>query len=221
MKSIVLISVLIGLLFLFILWRVFSVIRKKVLKKSVSLKKQGVIVGVSIIILLSLIVYDAFLVANAAYDNKDEILNFGQKTVSESVTYGTTAVFEGIGGTMEHFQEKWDKEYQKKLDQLDITVYAFRQYSINESTDEVELTLIVNNSNPVSNKIDIDQLFQQNSLLIGDTAEVYYPLTPASDYTTYVLPQGKSRMHLMSSVPSSSRLESVRFMNRKIRLSKD
>lgn len=154
-----------------------------------------IILGLGIAISGVFCVYS--LVAYLA-DNKDKIADLGQEVISKSVEYTSTAVFEGLGKTIDHFEEKWKDEYLNALDQIELEVVGVEYSEIDSLSQMLILEIEFQNPSDQSTEIHLSTLENKEYLLVGDSATILYPLTFREG--TGKLVKGKSRHYMQATV---------------------
>lgn len=177
------------------------------------MKKDLLTIALLIFFSGALAVYDIYLGASLVVENKDEILGYGQKAVSNTVAYGTTAVFEGFGKSFDHFEEKWDADYVRQLRNVDLEVKAMRKDSVDEVNDKVTVDLVFNNRNSGDDRLSLSHISELNYILIGDTSELYYPVVLPANHNTRYLPAGKSAVTFEGIVPKDLEIKYVRLLD--------
>ena len=113
-------------------------------------------------------------VIDAGKNGVDTVLDAGQEAISGTIKYFGVAVFEGVGKTYEHFEEKWDKERIEKFHDLQIKILSSKK-KIQNGKASLHLTLEVTNTSKES--IDFRELVTHQLLLLKSQNEAYCPVT--------------------------------------------
>ena len=213
MIQIILISVLTGTIGIILIWRIYKTVSKKLKKETVDIKSSILSIGSLGLILGGLILYNIYLISSKIIDNKDELLGYGQKAISSTVNYGATAVFEGLGNTIDHFEDKWDSKYSEQLKNVDIEIKSVARKSINENSDTLIAEIIFNNRNTDKEKLNISHISDNNFMLVGDIDSTYYPLRIRNYQYNNYLPSGKTVLTVEGVVPKNLNIKYFRLLD--------
>jgi len=214
MSQIIILSLLIGIVGILLFYLIVRLIYKKLKGEEIKLKTNLLYIGLCVLMLGGLIVTNLYLVTSKVIEKKDEIVDMGQEVLSNTVEFGATAVFEGMGKTMDHFKEKWKNEDDMLSKDIEITITETHRKKIDEQSDSLSIVLILNNQSLDNASISLRQVAKY--LLIGDQDSLLYPLTCAENCTSLpigntILPSGKTRHTFHSIIPHTFDLRFIRF----------
>jgi hypothetical protein len=213
MIQIILIFILTGVIGILLIWRVYKIISKKLKKETVDLKSNLIFVSLLVLILGGLILFNIYLISSKIIENKDQILGYGQKAISSTVDYGATAVFEGLGSTIDHFDTKWDASYSVQLKKVDIKIKSLTRKSINETSDSLKVNVLFNNRNIDGEKLNLSHISDKNYLLVGGKDSIYYPIKIRNNQYNNYLPLGKTVLMVEGIVPKDLDIKYIRLLN--------
>jgi len=216
MLSIILVSILIPVLIFFSIILIIRAIRKKV--KGERITNFPILIALPFIVVF-LGVYDGFLILSSLNDNKYKILDAGQSAISNTIEYGTTAVFEGIGQSFDHFEEKWEDDYIRRLRKVEVEIKNASTTFVDDTHEIVTVDVIFNNHNNEADYLSIHSLGTQNYLLLGDENEVYYPVNILNKENYNYLPSGKTMLQITGQLPKGAKLSLLRLLNEKHKVS--
>lgn len=221
MIKIIIVSSLIAIFGFISVWRIFNLVRNKVKGEEINYKNQFSILGSLIVVIGILCVYDIYLGVSLANQNKNEILDYGQKAIASTVEYGTTAIFEGIGKTVDHFQEKWEDNYMTQLKNVDVEIKEITKESIDDKDDKVFIDLIFNNKNSESDRLNLGHISDNNYILISDEDGLYYPLKISNNQYDNFLPTGKTVLKFEGIIPSTMQVEYIRLLDERVEITEE
>ena len=148
-------------------------------------------------------------------ENKEEILDAGQKAISNTIEYGTTAVFEGIGQSIDHFENKWEEEYIRRLKKVEFEIQDYNLEPLDSNLSTINLSVIAINNNEDKEWLNLGDLDKNNYVLISDENELFYPLNFTTNQYENFLPKGKTVLRFQGQVPSKAKLKYFRVLNEK------
>jgi hypothetical protein len=212
MSTILVSSILIFLSIVLFIILLIKTIRNKVKKEPI----KGLVLLIFIpFFTIGLSIYDGFLVLSYLNDNKGKILDASQAAISDTIEFGTTALFEGVGQSWDDFEAKWEDKFVTKLKKVDVEIQNVMTESHDDKHDMVTVDLIFNNKNVGAEYLSIDTLGTNNYLLIGDENEIYYPVSIQNGKNYNYLPSGKTLLQVKGKVPTETKISYFRMLNQK------
>ncbi len=215
MLLIAIVSVLIGLIGMIFLIQLYRLIKAKLNDEENRPSKTMLYSLLALIVCLGL--YNTYLIIDYLNTNKEKILNAGQKAISNTIEYGTTAVFEGIGQSLDHFEEKWEDDFIIKLELIDFEVQKYEIKKIDSTSSIIEVDVIATNNHD-EDWITLGDLDRNNYVLIGDKNDLFYPMYfRDSDLQRYELTiaPGKHLLEFSGQIPSNTEVKYFRILNKK------
>lgn len=219
MTTIILFGVLDFICGLILFWFIFSLIRKKVKGENINILKYVFKIGGTLTIIGLLIVYQFYLSFSYVKNNSDEILNVSQEVISETVEYGTTAIFEGLGNTIDHFQKKWDDKFVSKIKNIDVLQAKIVNTKIIDNNQNIMIIVTLNNNNTLENTIRFNEIIKNNYALIATNDSVFFPLSTYENQGNNILPTGKTILKLKGIVPIRTEISNFTLLNANYKLS--
>ncbi|MFN3404979.1 MAG: hypothetical protein ACK40G_12840 [Cytophagaceae bacterium] len=213
MTEIILISGITFIAGIILTWNIITMVIKKIKKQPINLKSQLIRISILIFVVGVLSVYNVYLITYKIIDNRDQILDYGQKAISASVDYGATAVFEGLGNTIDHFQDKWDAKYSEQLKNVDIEMQTFTLKHLDENNDTFIADIIFHNKNTDNEKLNLSHISDNNFMLIGNKDSIYYPIRINNNQYNNYLPEGNTVLKVEGILPKSFEVKFLRLHN--------
>jgi len=208
MSQFIILSSLIGVVGFLLFYLIVRLIYKKLKGKEINLKTNLLYMGFCVLALGGLILMNIFFIASKVIEKKDEIVDMGQDALSSTVAFGATTFFEGMGKTMDHFEEKWEIEGVKLSKDIEVTIGDSYREKNNEQSDSLFITLIFDYQKKDSIKIVMSDIYDY--LLIGDQDSVFYSLKHES-FNSRVLHEGKTSRTFHCIIPHTFDLHYIRF----------
>ncbi len=212
MLFIIVISMLVAILLAAFLFIVIQTIRNKANDKPV--KNKALLFALPLLLIIFSF-YDGYLVLSYLNQNKEKILDAGQSAISNTVEFGATAVFEGVGQSWDHFEEKWEDDFVRKLKKVDVELKSIMSTIVDKEHNSVVVDVIYTNNNTAKDELSIDGIGRNNYILLDDENEVYYPVRIENKDNYNFLPSGKTMLQLTGVVPSDTKITSLRLLNQK------
>ncbi len=160
--------------FLLIVFTIYWVI--KTVKKKLEGNKINILpfFGLTICTLIAG-VFCIYSILSFLNDNRGKIANMGQEAISNTVEYTSVAVLEGLGKTVDHFENKWDKKRLDALGNLKVSINKFDSTRLSETIVKIEMEVEIEN-NELDQDFYLKDIETDNYLLIGDSKDLVYVL---------------------------------------------
>lgn len=202
----------------------------------VNFKKKIPVLILLFVLIIASSVYNIVLAVTLINENKSKIAEVTSEAFSDAVGFGSTILFEGLGKSFDHFEEKWDKELIDNLNNIQLTVIGID--TLNENTLDETLILENNaadssidsseynkivfeisllNKNTKKEDIYFSTLIYENYILLQDSDDVCYQFNSEENLSRKII-VGKSSLKLYSVVPKDVELTKILFGNQEIEL---
>lgn len=201
-----------------LLYQLYSLIRKKLRNEAISLKKIILGLGINLLVTGGLTAASIFFTGKYILENSAKILSKSQDTASDIIGHGSTTLAEGIGKSMQHFEEKWKKEEQKIIADISIEMLDKRRDSMDLNNDLLVIKLKFDNKHSADEKITLNAIEQYQYLFIGDKDSIIFPLQLEKSEINNALPQGKTIQTAKVKIPKNYTPVFVRFYQQTIPL---
>jgi hypothetical protein len=201
--SIVIISIIIGLLFFVVAASLIAFIYNSIRRNMDSKKKSAKVLMPSAIIFVLLIGVNIFLIVTYIYKNRENILN---KT--------SDGVAMGLASTFQNFEKNWDKNRLKQLENLTISLSEIK-YEVEEDKKQCMIELIFENRAPADMKLYFSDLLGNNYLVACDKDDFVYSLYLNKNWDQNI-PLGKSRYIFIANAPNDIEITHVRYVDKNI-----
>ena len=196
--------------------RVLLFIRKKVQGKEINFPKEMLFILLLFFAMVGSGIYTVVKIGKEAAEKAPKVVEAGKTAISNTVAFGTEAVFEGFGKSIDHFDQKWEKAYQKKLENISIETSAIKRFSIGNNKDSIVLAGIMHNKNPEDERIDLVSLLEYNYLLVKGSNELFYPVKILSKVSIQFIPSGKTEFTFHTAMPDTIKPIAFRLSDQKI-----
>ena len=97
------------------------------------------------------------------------VLYAGQEFISETISFGSIAILDGVGKTYEHYENRWEKESLKDANSLRFTIVSTKRL------DE-KIQIVFNVTNDSSHMINLNDMVKDELILLKDKKNICYPL---------------------------------------------
>jgi hypothetical protein len=168
--------------------------------------------------IIALLILNIVLIIGYLYENRNEIADIGKEAISTTIEYTSTAILEGFGKTADHFEEKWDEEDLKNLDEIDVKVIDY--YFENSDSLRQEITIDIEFNNNGEKDVSFYNIESNNYILISKNGDSFYPISFVNRQNTHVINKETTNLLVMAKVPLDFELKTIKVGNRIIKILK-
>ena len=212
--KIIITSVAIALLILYsVYWFVILLHNKIAKKKTSSLPFFGLLLTI-----FGLIVYDIILIFGLMATNNEKITPSGNTDIPNTVEFTTSAILEGFGKSSDYFENKWESNYIKYFEQVDVKLISSETTTYNEQKNRITLDIEFDNHNVSKNELKLSTLSDNSYILISDGSEIFYPLEFDFEQPADRIPTGKTSFIVKGLVPLDFTPATIKIGNRRTRI---
>lgn len=210
--------ILLGILTLFlgvlVAIRIFRFISRKVKGKTIRTAREFSFIIFLFLAMIASTLSVFYFVGKEVVHQAPKAVALGKEAISNTVAFGTEAVFEGVGRTADHFNQKWEKEYQNRLNNITIEISAMDRKPMDAKKDSIFIEAILSNSNSIEDRVALNTLASQNYLLIGDSSELFYPVQIVAENDIQFVPKGKSSFKFITVMPEGTEPRYFRLLDK-------
>lgn len=218
MSLIIIITLLAFISGIVLLYQLYSLIRKKLKNEDISLKNTILGLGINLLVTGGLTAADIYFTGKYLLENSAKILSKSQDAASDIIGQGSTTIAEGIGKSMDHFEEKWKEEEQKIMADISIEILDKKRDTMDATHDLFVVTMKCNNNHPADEKISLNTIEEQQYLFIGDKDSIIFPLQFEKSENNNTLLHGKTIQKAKVKIPKNYNPAFVRFYKQTIPL---
>jgi hypothetical protein len=156
-------------------------------------KKKPVSLPASIalcIILLTAGAFSGYKFLEASFDlaikASKKVTALGQELLTSAVNFGTVSIFEGLGETADHFNEKWRQKMLTGVKALEFSVVSCQE-TRKSGRREIDLVLAIRNTSDKS--ANFNDMVEHQLILLKDPNGMCYPMSGVT-FDNSILPPG-------------------------------